>query len=157
MTTRRRRQDKVCHSGHQPRRSSAEDHGNVAIPAPAAPRRMSKTTPCQRDKAKGDEEQSSSPQQRWSKHIKDVQHPGPRITRVTIEKKVYGDEHVSQVYSELQKHTDGCGKTSTHMLMRKTSANKVKSYLRTHPNAKRRCTLRYSIGEYHLAQCSLWP
>ena len=55
---------------------------------------------------------------RWSKYIKEVQHSGPRITRVSIEKRIGDDdEHVHQVYSEFQKHTDECRMTNTHMLI----------------------------------------
>ena len=66
---------------------------------------------------------------RWTKHIKEVQHTGSRLTGVSIVKKKFrlqvssvyfshtgcGDEHVQQVYSELQKHPDRCRKTNTHI------------------------------------------
>ena len=69
---------------------------------------------------------------RWIKHIKEVQHSGPRLMGLSYEKKKFrlqvssvyffprtgeGDEHVQQVCSELQKHTDRCRKTNTHMLI----------------------------------------
>ena len=62
---------------------------------------------------------------RWSKHIKEVHCSLSRLIGLTIEKKFSlqitsahfphtgnGDEHVQQVYSEVQKHTDRCRKTT---------------------------------------------
>ena len=40
-----------------------------------------------------------------------------QVSSVDFPHTGYGDEHVQQVYSELQKHTDRCSETDTHMLI----------------------------------------
>ena len=73
---------------------------------------------------------NTHPQEMDQEH-QEVQHVGPRLTEVSIVKKKfrlevssvhfphtgYGDQHVQQVFSELQKHTDRRRNTNTHVLI----------------------------------------
>ena len=112
---------------------------------------------------------------RWTKLIKEVQHSGPRHRVPSFEKKTkfrlqvspvyfpytgYGDEHVQQVYSEIQKHTDRYRKTNTHMVIggdfnEQVGSNDKKKSTRLQIHQKTR--IRRAIQQRPVAQAPSSP
>ena len=96
---------------------------------------------------------------RWTKHIKEVQHSGPRLT---IEKKKfrrqvssvyfphtgYGDGCLRQVYSELQKHTDRCRKTLQRAcrIKRRTRRSRLQIHRKTRTRRAKQQRLKHWVG-----------
>ena len=80
-----------------------------------------------------------------TKHIKEVQHSAHRslhrdeegqttsLLSLLLPSHGYGDAHVQQVHSKLQKHTDRCRKTNTHILIQLIVANSAKIKTTTKP------------------------